>query len=107
MIAVLVALLDLLPVLGSGAVLLPWSAVAFLSRDVRTGVGMLVLWGVITLVRQIAEPRIVGGSLGLHPLLALAGMYVGFRLFGAVGLVLGPCAIVTGKVLLQHTATEK
>lgn len=106
LIAVLVALLDLLPVLGSGAVLLPWSAVAFLSRDVRTGVGMLVLWGVITLVRQIAEPRIVGGSLGLHPLLALAGMYVGFRLFGAIGLVLGPCAIVICKVLLQNTATE-
>lgn len=103
LIAVLVALLDLLPVLGSGAVLLPWSAVAFLSRDVRTGVGMLVLWGVITLVRQIAEPRIVGGSLGLHPLLALACMYVGFRLFGAIGLVLGPCACIVGKSIVGKT----
>lgn len=107
LMAVLVALLDLLPVLGSGAVLLPWSAMAFLSGDIRTGVGIVVLWGVVTLVRQIAEPRIVGNSLGLHPLLALIGMYVGYRLFGALGLVLGPCAIVVARVLLKKPAYEK
>lgn len=100
LIAVLVALVDILPVLGSGAVLVPWSVVAFLSGDARTGVGLLVLWGVVTLVRQIAEPKIVGNSLGLHPLATLAAMYVAFRLFGAVGLILGPCLALVGKVIL-------
>lgn len=106
LIAVLVALVDILPVLGSGAVLVPWSAVAFLSRDVRTGMGLLVLWGVVTLVRQIAEPRIVGNSLGLHPLAALASMYVCFRLFGAVGLILGPCAAIVVKVILRQSRSD-
>lgn len=100
LIAVLVALVDLLPVLGSGAVLLPWSVVAFLSRDLRTGIGLLVLYGVVTLVRQVAEPKIVGNSLGLHPLATLAAMYVAFRLFGAIGLILGPCAAIVIKVLI-------
>lgn len=106
LVALLIALLDLLPVIGSGAVLVPWSAVAFLSGDVRVGAGLLILFGVITLVRQIAEPKIVGSSIGLHPLAALASMYVCFRLFGAVGLVLGPCAAVIGKVILQQHRRE-
>lgn len=94
LIAALTALVDLLPVLGSGAVLLPWSAVSFLSGNVKTGAGLLILYGVVTLVRQIAEPKIVGKSLGLHPLATLASMYVAFRLFGAAGLVIGPCAAI-------------
>ncbi len=106
LIAVLVAAVDILPVLGSGALLVPWSAVALLSRDVRTGVGLLVLWGVVTLVRQVAEPKIVGNSLGLHPLAALASMYVCFRLFGAVGLILGPCAAIVGKVILRRSRSD-
>ena len=106
LVALLIALLDLLPVIGSGAVLLPWSAVAFLSGEVRVGAGLLILYGVVTLVRQIAEPKIVGNSLGLHPLAALASMYVFFRLFGAIGIVLGPCAVLIGKVIWQQRAGE-
>ncbi len=100
LLALLIALVDLLPVIGSGAVLLPWSAVAFLSGNVRVGAGLLILYGVITLVRQIAEPKIVGNSLGLHPLVTLAAMYVAVRLFGAVGLVMGPCVALIGKVIV-------
>ena len=106
LLAVLIALVDLLPVLGSGAVLVPWSAVALLSGNVRVGAGVLILYGVVTLVRQIAEPKIVGKSLGLHPLATLAAMYVCFGLFGAVGLILGPCAALVGKVILQQCNRE-
>ena len=103
LIAALTALVDLLPVLGSGAVLLPWSTVSFLSGNVKTGAGLLILYGVVTLVRQIAEPKIVGKSLGLHPLATLASMYVAFRLFGATGLVIGPCAALIAKVILRQS----
>ncbi len=106
LLAVLIALLDLFPVLGSGAVLLPWSIVSFLSGNVRVGAGLLILLGVITLVRQIAEPKIVGNSLGLHPLVTLGAMYVAFRLFGAIGLVLGPCAALIAKVILQQSCSD-
>jgi predicted PurR-regulated permease PerM len=67
---------------------------------------VLILYGVITLVRQIAEPRIVGESIGLHPLPALASMYIGFRLFGAIGLVAGPCAAVIGRAIWQEYRRE-
>ncbi len=101
LLAVLIALLDLLPVLGSGAVLVPWGVLSVLSGNVRVGAGLLILFGVITLVRQIAEPKIVGGSLGLHPLLTLGAMYVAFRLFGAIGLVLGPCAAIVVRTVVR------
>ena len=102
LVALLTALLDLLPVIGSGAVLLPWSIFAFLSGDVHVGAGLLILYGLVTLVRQLTEPRIIGNSLGLHPLATLAAMYVAFRLFGAVGLIFGPCAALMVKVVLQQ-----
>ncbi|MBE6698548.1 MAG: sporulation integral membrane protein YtvI [Ruminococcaceae bacterium] len=106
LLAVLVALIDLLPVLGSGAVLLPWGVISLLSGDVRVGAGVLILYGVITLVRQIAEPKIVGDSVGLHPLATLASMYIGFRLFGALGLVTGPCAALIVRTVWQHSKRE-
>ncbi len=106
LLAVVISLLDLLPVIGSGLVLAPWGIFCLLSGNVRLGAGLLVLWGVVTLVRQIAEPKIVGNSLGLHPLLALAAMYVGFRLFGAVGLIFGPCAAIAIKVILQQGSSD-
>lgn len=106
LLAMLIALVDLLPVLGSGAVLVPWSIVSLLSGNVRVGAGLLILFGVITLVRQIAEPKIIGNSLGLHPLVTLGAMYVSFCLFGAIGLVLGPCAALIAKVILQQSCSD-
>ena len=101
LVAFLISILDLLPALGAAAVLVPWSALSFASGNVRTGAGLLVLAGVVTLTRQIAEPKIVGKSLGLHPLIALFAMYVGLELFGAAGLVIGPCACIIGKSIVQ------
>lgn len=101
LIAFAISLLDLLPALGAIVILLPWGAVAFASGDVRTGAGLLILAGVVTVFRQIAEPKIVGKSLGLHPLLALVSMYVGLRLFGAIGLILGPCAVIVVRTALK------
>lgn len=100
--ALIISAVDILPVLGVGTILVPWSVAELLSRDFKTGFGLLILWGIITVVRQIIEPRIIGGSLGLHPLVTLIGMYVGFRLFGVFGLLAAPAVSVAVKVVIKE-----
>lgn len=89
-IAVITALADLLPLLGVGIVLVPWGIVHLLTGDLYTGVGLLVLFAVITLLRQILESRLVGTSIGLHPLASLLAIYSGLRLMGLPGVFLMP-----------------
>ena len=85
-----IGLADALPVIGAGLFLLPWSVWGFLSGDTFLGWGMLLLYGAVVLVRQIVEPRIVGRSLGLHPLATMMSMFIGLQLTGFAGLLLGP-----------------
>lgn len=92
-LAAIVALVDFFPILGTGTVMVPWAIVSFLSGDVKIAIGLLVLWAVITTVRQVVEPRIIGKKLGLHPFHALVAMYFGFSLFGLTGLILAPLAV--------------
>ena len=107
LLAFLIAVVDILPVLGTGTVLVPWALVTLLSGDARRGIALLALCGIITVVRQIAEPRIVGRSVGLHPLVTLAAMYVGCKIGGVAGLLLFPFgAAVTANVLGQRDAKE-
>jgi hypothetical protein len=90
LLAALIALVDLLPILGVGTVLIPWSVVMLLQHRFFIGFGLLVLYLAVTVVRQIAEPRLLGKSLGLHPLLTVFSTYVGWELFGFFGMLLGP-----------------
>lgn len=99
LLALLIALIDVLPVLGVGTVLLPWAAVVLMGGQYSFGVGLIILYAVVLIVRQIAEPRIIGGSIGLHPLLTLAAMYIGFRLFGVAGIFLSPAAALAFSML--------
>ncbi len=107
LLALIIAIVDLLPVLGVGTVLVPWSLVSFVLHDFRLGFGLLILWGVITVVHQIAEPRLVGDTLGLHPVIPLMGMYVGYRLFGLVGMVAAPIVAVAVKLLWRSRPGSK
>lgn len=84
------ALVDFLPVLGVGTVLIPWSGAAFLTGDYRLGIGLLVIYGFATVVRQFIEPKIVGDFIGTHPVIALVGVYLGLRLFGIGGMIAAP-----------------
>ncbi|MDF2537658.1 MAG: putative rane protein [Herbinix sp.] len=86
----LVAIIDVMPILGTGAVLLPWSIISFIIGNTKVGVGLLLLYIVITVVRQAIEPKIVGQQIGLHPILTLLLMYVGAQLMGVLGLLLLP-----------------
>ena len=100
LLALLTALVDMLPILGVGTVLLPWAAVMLLQKKMFLGVGLLILYGVMLLLRQILEPRLVGKSLGLSPLLTLFAGYAGFRLFGVLGMILGPPVLMLARLAI-------
>ncbi|MCU0275799.1 MAG: sporulation integral membrane protein YtvI [Acidobacteria bacterium] len=93
-ISLVTAVVDILPVLGTGTVLVPWGVVCLIMGKTTTGIGLLVLYLVIMVVRYIVEPKIIGTQLGLHPLIALAAMFVGLKVFGVLGLILGPAIVV-------------
>jgi sporulation integral membrane protein YtvI len=85
-----IGVLDLLPVLGAGSVLVPWAAVAFIMGNVRLGISLLVLYGVCFVTRQSLESKIVGEHIGVHPILTLMAIFIGLRVFGPLGVVFGP-----------------
>lgn len=102
--AAAISLLDALPILGTGMVLVPWSIVCFIQGETARAVGLLGVFVASALLRSILEPKLVGKQLGLDPLLTLVAMYTGYRLWGFGGLILAPLLAVTA---LQLFATPK
>lgn len=88
--ALAVSLVDMLPVLGVGTVLVPWAVILFLSGEGARAAAILALFAVMYVVRQFIEPKIVGNCAGVHPLLALVSVYAGFKLAGVGGMIVGP-----------------
>ncbi len=101
-LAFITALVDILPVFGAGAVLLPWAAVSFILGDRSLGIRLFVLWVIISVIREFAEPRIVGKTLGISPVLTLFSMYAGFRLFGVIGMLLSPLILMLAKSFISE-----
>ncbi|MCC8181746.1 MAG: AI-2E family transporter [Clostridiales bacterium] len=96
LVALVVALADALPVLGTGLFLLPWAGFALLQGDVRTGLCLIALWTISSLCRSVLEPRMLGRQSGVSPLFTLLSLYSGWKLFGAAGLILGPVLLAIG-----------
>ena len=103
-IAFVIAILDILPVLGTGGVLIPWSIVSLILGDFITAAGIIILYIVITVIRNIVEPRLIGKQMGLHPVVTLAAMLVGLNLFGIVGLFGFP---ILFSFLKNHSVKKK
>lgn len=106
LIALIVAALDILPVIGVGTVIVPWSIIEIIAGSKFVGIGLLVLFVINTVIRQLAEPKIVGKSLDLHPIVTLILLYVGYRLLGFFGLILFPVAAVSIGVFLGKKTNE-
>jgi len=100
-ISLFTAIVDILPVLGTGTVLIPWALTTLIMGKTATGLGLLALYLVIMVIRYVVEPKIIGSQLGLHPLTALVGMFVGLKTMGVAGLILGPAIIVTVQALMK------
>ena len=93
-LAILIAFVDFLPVFGTPAVLIPWAVVLLFMKEYFVAIGMLVLTSIIMVVRQVIEPKILGSNFGVHPLVTLITIYVGFKLFGIFGMIFLPIVVL-------------
>ena len=97
-IAVAIAFIDIIPVLGTGTVLLPWAVISFITGNIGMGIGLLVMYVVILVIRQIIEPKLVAGQVGLPPIATIIAMYVGSKTLGVLGFFILPFIVILIKV---------
>ena len=86
LIAVLISIFDILPVLGTGGIMIPWTIISLVRGELRLALGLAIIYIAVTVIRNIIEPKIVGGQLGLHPIVTLSSMFLGVQLLGVIGL---------------------
>lgn len=106
-LALLISIVDLLPVLGVGSVLVPWSIILLSTGKTLTGIGILVLFAFCYIVRQLAEPKILSKQMEVHPLITIFAMYAGFKLAGLAGLILAPFFTFVIKTIYVSIKKEK
>jgi sporulation integral membrane protein YtvI len=94
-----IALFDALPIFGSGAILLPMAIYNVIMGNYSMAIGIFAIYALIFLTRQIVEPRILSGQIGIYALVTIMAMYIGLKLFGVIGLIIGPVTAVTVKTL--------
>ncbi|MBO5486293.1 MAG: sporulation integral membrane protein YtvI [Eubacterium sp.] len=100
-----IAVFDILPVLGTGGILLPWAVILFFMKNTPLAVGILVLYLIITVIRNIVEPKLVGKQIGLHPLATLMAMFLGLKLTGIVGMIIFPVALAVAMGVVKNKKT--
>lgn len=98
LVAFLVAFLDALPFFGTGTVLIPWAVIKILSADYEIAVGLVILYAVTQVVRQVIQPKIVGDSIGMNPLATLIFMYIGYKVSSVIGMII---AVPVGMILIN------
>lgn len=96
-IALAIAVFDILPVAGSGGILIPWALISLVMGNYTQALGLIIIYVIISVIRQYIEPKIVGTSLGVHPIVTLAGLYFGLKLFGFLGMFIVPITVMTIK----------
>ncbi|MBQ8857666.1 MAG: sporulation integral membrane protein YtvI [Lachnospiraceae bacterium] len=102
-----VAIFDILPVLGTGGILLPWAVILLVMRNIPMAIGILVLYLVITIIRNTVEPKIVGKQIGLHPLATLISMYLGLNILGFLGMFIFPVSLAVLLNMKRNTTDEQ
>ena len=93
LIALGIAIFDVLPVFGTGGIMIPWIIIEFLLGNYQMAIGLLIIYAVVTVVRNFVEPKIVGDQLGLNPIIALICIYLGFVLWGFLGVIILPIIV--------------
>lgn len=101
-IAFITCIVDIIPVLGTGTVLIPWAIFNILTGDFGQGIGLIVLYVVITVLRQVLEPKLVANQAGLPSVVSIMAMFLGARLFGALGVILTPLTIIILKLMYDE-----
>ena len=98
-IAIVTAIVDIIPVLGTGTILIPWAAYSLIVGNYPLAIGLAVIYAVITVIRQIVEPKLVAGQLGLSPVVTVSALYLGLKIFGVFGMIIAPILLTMLKVL--------
>ncbi len=101
-IAFVTCIVDIIPVLGTGTVLIPWAVYSFVTGNVGLGIGLIVLYAVITVLRQIIEPKLVANQVGLPAIVTIAAMFLGAKIFGAFGIILLPLTVIILKLMYDE-----
>lgn len=99
MLAVVIAIIDILPILGVGTVLIPWAVWLFVTGQINFGIAIAITYILIFIIRQFLEPKLVSKQFGIHPLITLFAMYAGFKVAGVFGLILGPITLMILKCI--------
>ena len=89
-----IGFVDALPILGSGTVMVPWAIISAVNGDINLAIGLLVIYAIILVARQLLEPRIVSKHIGIHPIFTLIAMYTGFKFIGVLGMFIGPIVLI-------------
>ncbi len=99
LLALIVGIAEVIPIVGTGVVMVPWILWQFFAGNMPLAFGLSILYILGILIRQIMEPKIVGSQIGLHPLVTLLAMYVGLKFFGVLGMFIGPISLIIVKNL--------
>ncbi len=107
LISVCIAIIDAIPFFGSGFILWPGALLNFILGNTTLGIGYLVIYGIVQVVRQLMQPKILGAQIGMHPLLTLFSMYFGYQCIGFWGLILGPVIAVMLRTILRFRQEKR
>lgn len=97
LIALFIGFVDALPILGSGTVMVPWAIICAINGDINLGIAIIVLLIIMSVIRQVLEPKLVSKNIGVHPIFTLIAMYTGFKVIGIMGLLIGPIVLIIFK----------
>ncbi len=101
LMALLIAFSDALPILGSGTVMLPWAVICGLDGRTNLAISLIILYAIISIVRQFLEPKVVSKHIGIHPIFTLIAMYTGYKVMGIIGLLVGPILVIILKPIFE------
>lgn len=94
LMALFIGFVDALPILGSGTVMVPWAIISALNGDLKLGIAIVILFIIMSIIRQVLEPRLVSKHIGTHPIFTLIAMYTGFKFIGVIGMLIGPIILI-------------
>ena len=100
-IALFIAFVDALPILGAGTIIIPWAILSAFNGDITLAISLIVLYVIIIVIRQLIEPRIISSHIGIHPIFTLLGMYTGFKIIGVIGMFIGPIILIILKNIFE------
>ncbi|MCI9365218.1 MAG: AI-2E family transporter [Clostridia bacterium] len=99
--ALFIAFADALPIVGSGTVMIPWAIICAFNGNINLSIALIVLYIIITIVRQLLEPKVISNQIGIHPIFTLIAMYTGYKAIGIIGMLIGPIIIIILKPIFE------